>query len=158
MLKRFSFRLDSVLRHRGNIRDLKEREFSEVEAQLLKEEHLLSELVRMQAEMLETLAGLQSGGFENMERELYSQYLGWLSSEIARQRQVIADTRVVLEAKRAELVKALQEHRVVERLRERQYEGYTKEVERASQVVLDEIAGGAHARGVRIMGAAGGAQ
>ena len=156
MLKRFSFRLDQVLRHRGNVRDLKEREFSEVEAQLLREEHLLSELVRMQAEMLGTLADLQSGGFENMERELYSQYLGWLSTEIGRQRQVIADVRVVLEAKRLELVKALQEHRIVERLRERQYEGYVREVARADQNVLDEIAGGAHARGVRIMGATAG--
>jgi flagellar biosynthesis chaperone FliJ len=55
-----------------------------------------------------------------------------------------------------ELVHALQEHRIVERLKERQYEGYLKEVERTEQNVLDEIAGGAHARGVRVLGVAAG--
>ena len=156
MLKRFSFRLDQVLRHRANIRDLREREFSEVESQLIREEQLLSELVRMQAEMLETLADLQATGFENLERELYAQYLGWLASEIGRERQAIADIRVILEEKRQALVKALQDHRIVERLKERQYEGYTKEVERANQGVLDEIAGGAHARGIRMLGVSAG--
>jgi len=156
MLKRFSFRLDTVLRHRANIRDLREREFADVEAQLVREEQVLSEFIRLQAEMLESLADLQASGFESIERELYTQYLSWLSSEIGRQRQAIADIRVLLEQKRAELVKALQEHRIAERLKERQYEGYMKEVERANQNVLDEIAGGAHVRGVRIMGATAG--
>jgi len=157
MIKRFSFRLDQVLRHRASIRDLKEREFAEVEAQLLREEQILGDLKRMQGEMLDSLARIQASQFETLERELYAQYLGWLSSEVDREKQAISDIRLLLEEKRKNLVNALQEHRVVERLKERQFESYNKDLERDNQGVLDEIASGAHARGVRILGAGGNA-
>jgi len=157
MIKRFSFRLDQVLRHRASIRDLKEREFAEVEAQLLREEQILGDLKRMQGEMLDSLARIQASQFETLERELYAQYLGWLSSEVDREKQAISDIRLLLEEKRKNLVSALQEHRVVERLKERQFESYSKDLERDNQGVLDEIASGAHARGVRILGAGGNA-
>ena len=157
MIKRFSFRLDQVLRHRASIRDLKEREFAEVEAQLLREEQILGDLKRMQGEMLDSLARIQASQFETLERELYAQYLGWLSSEVDREKQAISDIRLLLEEKRKNLVSALQEHRVVERLKERQFESYSKDLERDNQGVLDEIASGAHARGVRILGTGGNA-
>lgn len=157
MIKRFSFRLDQVLRHRASVRDLKEREFAEVEAQLLREEQILGDLKRMQNEMLDCLARIQSSEFETLERELYAQYLGWLSSEIDREKQAISDIRLLLEEKRKDLVRALQDHRVVERLREHQFEDYSKDLERSNQGVLDEIASGAHARGVRVLGAGGNA-
>lgn len=157
MIKRFSFRLDQVLRHRASIRDLKEREFAEVEAQLMREELILSDLKRMQNEMLESLARIQASAFETLERELYAQYLGWLSSEIDREKQAITDIRLLLEEKRKDLVRALQDHRVVERLKTHQFETYNKDLERENQGVLDEIASGSHARGVRILGAGGNA-
>ena len=154
MIKRFAFRLDQVLRHRANVRDLKEREFSVVEAQLIRERGILAELLRMRGEMLDSLATLQKSGFENLERELYAQYLGWLASEVDREKAAIAEIEVLLEEKRKELVRALQDHRIVERLRERRHEDYMKELERTDQAGLDETAAGAHARGVRILGAA----
>jgi flagellar protein FliJ len=157
MIKRFSFRLDQVLRHRASLRDLKEREFGEVEAQLMREQQLFGDLMRMQGEMLDSLAKIQASEFETLERELYAQYLGWLSSEIEREKQVISDIRALLEEKRKELVKALQDHRVVERLKEHQFDSYSKDLERANQGVLDEIASGAHARGARMMGVGGNA-
>jgi flagellar FliJ protein len=157
MIKRFSFRLDQVLRHRASIRDLKEREFAEVEAQLLREEQILGDLKRMQNEMLDSLAKIQASAFETLERELYAQYLGWLSSEIEREKQAISDIRLLLEEKRKDLVRALQDHRVVERLKDHQFESYNKDLERENQGVLDEIASASHARGVRVLGAGGNA-
>jgi len=157
MIKRFSFRLDQVLRHRASIRDLKEREFADIEAQLMREEQILGDLKRMQGEMLDSLAKIQASAFETLERELYAQYLGWLSSEVEREKQAISDIKLLLEEKRKDLVKALQDHRVVERLKERQFETYNKDLERDNQGVLDEVAAGSHARGVRILGVGGNA-
>ena len=154
MIRKFAFRLEQVLRHRANVMEMKERALAEVEAQLVTEQRILGSLHSMQGELLGDMARLQGGpSFSGMERDLYQQYLEWLGTEQERERRVIGELEVLREAKRAELVAASQEHRVVERLRERRQEEHRAGVAYLEQNDLDEVASNAFARQ-----AAGGAE
>ncbi len=152
MIKKFQFRLEQVLRHRANLMEMKERALAEVEAQLIRERGVLAGLLDLKAEVLVGLAGLQAGEFVREERDLYQHYLDWLGEEQARELRAIADIEAMVDAKRLELVKAQQDHKIVERLKERQFGAYRQEVARADQGVLDEVAGTAFARILREAG------
>lgn len=150
MIKKFSFRLEQVLRHRANMLEIKERAMAEVEAQLRREQKVLADLLQLQSEVLEEMAQLLQQPFERLERDLYQQYLSWLRVEQEREHQLIAELETLRAAKRAELIKASQEHRIVERLKERKHGDHASDVARLQQNELDEVASIAFVRGRRL--------
>ncbi|MEK7475485.1 MAG: flagellar export protein FliJ [Candidatus Coatesbacteria bacterium] len=152
MIKKFQFRLEQVLRHRANLLELKERALAEVQAQLVRERQVLGGLLELKAEVLAELANLQAGEFVREERDLYQHYLDWLGEEQAREVRAISDLEALADAKRAELVGAQQDHKIVERLKERQHGTYLQDLARAEQGELDEVAGTAFARLLREAG------
>jgi len=152
VIKKFAFRLDQVLRHRANMLEMKERALADVEVQLVAERKILSDLLDLRAELLAEMAQMQQRLFESVERDLYQQYLNWLADEQEREQRRIKELEALRDAKRAELVKASQEHRIVERLKERKRQEYMNEVARLDQNVLDEVATNAFARGIRLYG------
>ena len=152
MIKKFQFRLQTVLRHRADILEMRERALAEVEAQVVRERQVLAGLLGLKAEVLAELANLQAGEFVCEERDLYQHYLDWLGEEQARELGVIAELENLRDTKRAEVVRAQQDHKIVDRLRERQHGAYQSEVARAEQGVLDEVAGNAFVRLMREAG------
>ena len=153
MIKKFTFRLDSVLRHRASMKELRERELAEIEAQLIKERRVLEELTCLREEILLSLADLQKASFARLERDLYEHYWRWLETEIHRQREHISQVEMLRDMKLSELVRASQDQRIVEILKEKQFADYAKTVAKAEQSVLDEVAANAFARGLRQLGA-----
>jgi len=149
MIKRFVFRLERVLRHRATVRDLRERELADLEAAVARERAAVAALDAARDETLGDLAELQRGSFPAAERQRYQLHLGWLAGESDRARARVAQIEALRDAKRAELVRAAQDHRIVERLRERQQETHRLEAGRDGQAFLDELAGGAQARARR---------
>lgn len=146
MIARFRFRLERVLRYRQSLRDLKQQELAAVEAALAREREALAEMLAMRDEVLEELVRLQAGSFAALEREPYTRHLAWLEDETDRQRARIAEAEKARDEKRSALVKAAQEHRIVERLRERRREEHGVAEGRDAQAALDEVAGGVFAR------------
>jgi len=149
MIKKFEFRLEQVLRHRANMEELKERALAEVEAQLVREQGVLDGLTALQTDVLNDLATLQQAAFDGVQRDLYQQYLTWLSAEQAREHRLLAELEALRDAKRAELVAASQDRRIAEKLKEREFGAYMQGVARADQQALDEVATNAFARGER---------
>lgn len=153
MIRKFTFRLDSVLRHRMSMKELKERELAEIEAQLIKERQVLQDLISLRDEILGSLADMQKVSFASLERELYEHYWRWLETEIHRQREHVSQAEMLRDSKLGELVRAAQDHRIVEILKEKQFSDYVKTVAKMEQAVLDEVASNAFARGMRLLGA-----
>ena len=141
MIHRFTFRLEAVLRHRARLEELRERELGEIEAALAREKRVLGDLLGLRADVLADLAGRQAGDFAVADRTLYQEYLDWLTAEQERERRLIGEMEALREAKRAELVRASQEVKVVQRLKERRLTEWRGEAGAAEQALLDEIAG-----------------
>lgn len=141
MIRRFAFRLEQVLRHRVRIEEVRERELADIEAALAAEKKRLGDLLGLRADVLADLAGRQEGGLNVADRAVYQEYLDWLGLEQERERRLIGELEALHDAKRAELVHASQEVKVVERLRERRLVEWRREAGAAEQALLDEIAG-----------------
>ncbi len=141
MIRRFAFRLEAVLRHRVRLEEVRERELAEIQAALVLEKQRLGDLLGLRADILQELAGRQEGALEVGDRALYQEYLDWLALEQERERRLIGDLEALHESKRQELVKASQEVKVVERLKERRLTEWRGEAGAAEQAQLDEIAG-----------------
>jgi flagellar FliJ protein len=149
VLKQFSFRLEQVLRHRANIEEMRERALAEVEAQITREEEVMAGLGRLKGEVLDDLATARQAIFDGVQHELFQRYLAWLGSEQDREHRLLDELGALREAKRGELVKASQDRRIVEKLKDREFEAYGRALARADQAALDEVATNAFARGER---------
>lgn len=151
MIKKFSFRLDRVLRHRENLEDLRERALAEVEARLVRERAAEAALLALRDDVLGDLARLQAGAFAADDRAPYTAFLAELARQLDEQRRRIAQTEALREDKRAELVRASQDRRIVEKLKEGRRAEYLQDVGRLEQALLDEAAGMAFVRADRVV-------
>jgi len=149
MIKQFKFRLEQLLHHRANIEEMRERALAEVEAQLVREQEVLVGLGKLKTEVLDDLATVQQGVFDGVQRDLFQQYLTWLATEQERENRILVELEALRDAKRGELVKASQDRRIVEKLKERELTAYSQQVGRLDQQALDEVATNAFARGER---------
>ncbi len=149
MIKKFTFRLEQVLRHRANMEEVRERALAEVEERLARERVVLADLLGLRAEVLDGLAALQAAAFDVTQRDQYQGYLGWLATEVDREHRLLGELETLRDAKRAELVRASQDRRIVEKLKDRERGEHQNLVARLDQQALDEVATNAFARGER---------
>lgn len=149
-MRRFQFRLETVLRHREIIETLREQEFTEANGVL---QVLLRRIETLQSEFRKTVAErpgsvpgqpFDAGSIFDRER-----YLETLQASLAREERKAEAARVVMEEKRQALVAARQATQAVSRLREKDFADYQAEAQRIAQQALDEMAGLRHIRAQR---------
>ncbi|NDD28127.1 MAG: flagellar export protein FliJ [Proteobacteria bacterium] len=139
MARKFTFQLESLL----EMRKLGEQR---VQARLA-ERMRISEAERVVLAELEATAATYRAELERRQRGVvdihevmtYMEYIGALDGRMHAQRARIADADAEVDRVRAELVRATQQKKAVEKLRERQFEDYTKEQQRAETLYLDEM-------------------
>ena len=153
VIKKFAFRLETVLRHRANILELRERALADVVGALQRERQVLADLLALKAEIVSDQARVQGESHTSLDLELYHKYLVWLAGEQEREVRIIEELSSLRDLRRTELVSASQQHRITEKLKESEYSEYMKDVARVEQKDLDETASNAYARGVRLAGA-----
>ena len=134
------FKLEPVLKHRQHLEDLAQTAFSDAS--------------RRWEEARQVLDGMRANRF-NYECELnskmnaaimadellrYQRYLGRLDQEIEAQTALLDNLAVEREAKREQLKAALQNRKVIEKLKERFLERTTRQGLAQEQKILDEAA------------------
>lgn len=70
----------------------------------------------------------------------YDLYLSKIDRELVDKTQKIEETEEKLEEQRDKLVEAQKDRKIMEKLREKEYEDYVQEIQRQEQMELDEIA------------------
>jgi flagellar FliJ protein len=136
----FKFRLQKVLEMREQREKLLSRQYNELLMQLEHERRLLLELQQLQAERREELAKKQRGAVEVHEVMNYFTYLEALAERIEEQVLRVREAEERAEEARQELLRASQERKAVEKLKEQQYDAWRKEQLRVEGVFLDEMA------------------
>lgn len=146
-MRRFKFRLQTVLNHRETIERLREQDFATASGILRTLEAKLEALREEFRRILQGRPGSKSGeAFDPsviLDRE---RYLKTLEIAIAEAESRVSKARVVVEQTRQELVRARQAREAVTRLREKEHAAYLAEQLREEQTRLDEIATMRHVR------------
>ncbi|KLU40603.1 MAG: hypothetical protein AA931_03290 [Peptococcaceae bacterium 1109] len=132
---KFKFRLEKVLRVRRLEEDQTRHRLLHRQQELREaEEHLQS----LQVQRQDVVAFGHSQPDVQLRAAMYK-YLERLDGRIDRQRQVVSDRQEKLTQAKAQWLAARQRREVLENLREKRYDEYRLEQQRAEQKSLDEM-------------------
>lgn len=141
-MKKFSFRLQTVLEMREKKLEDKRREMAKVIAQLNEQTQYLDALVSKQYMAKNTLEGIYESGRELdiLEITNYKDYIGKVIVDIKNQEEIIQKTKYLLRFKQLEVTEALKAVKVMEKLKETQEKKFYQHYEYVLAKEIDDIA------------------
>jgi len=134
----FKFRLQRVLEIRELIEKEKMRLLALAQEKLHNKETELQSLKQQRSHFTGEMG--KKSGLTAREIASSHNYLNMLGDEVEEMSQAIVDMRQAVEKKRAELLKASQEKKAMEKLKEKAGAVFFQAQARAEQIFLDEIA------------------
>src|SRR5438876_91125 len=135
-MRKYRFRLESVLSHRVVVEDIKQRAHAAIHVELAACVAQIDALRRQIRTTMKLTAG-DSNPETRMRREIY---VSSIEQEIERLNSVQTQIETRLEDARAELLAASQGKKAIERVQERDFQKWRAETAQAEQSELDEIA------------------
>jgi flagellar protein FliJ len=136
----FKFRYESLLNYRTHLKEKAEIEYAKVLGALLQAREELTLLGwkydRIQAAFKEAMAQAATGH----EIRNYSEYLGFIREKTEKQNGEIEGLQTELETKRDILIEKSKDCKVIEKLREKDFEKWQQHQDRLEQIRLNEMA------------------
>ena len=140
-MRRFKFRLETVLRHRETIESLREQDFQKVQGQLRTIEARIAEYTEEYRQTVAGRPGNAQGERVNAQAILdRERYLLTLQATIAREERNADVVRLVLEEVRTALVEARRNREIVSRMRDKDVMQHTALMLKMAQDAMDELA------------------
>jgi len=137
-MAKFVFRFASNLRVKLRIEELKKLEYGRAIAALERERQKKATLVRERAETIESFRESVIRAITPDDLQMHNNYLGVLKERIIKQDGVIKKAEELVEQKRLELVEAMKERKIMEKLKEKDYEIFVREEQIKEQKIQDE--------------------
>ena len=140
-MPRFQFRLQKVLEARVSFEDQAKREFGDAQRKLHEDKLALEDLVAItESFRVEMTTRRREGSTVRQFRDDLQQ--DWMNKRrIGDQRHRIKKSEELVEKKRQKLVQAMKDRKVMEKLREKHYEQFIKDVRKEEIKFADDIAG-----------------
>lgn len=143
-MPRFRFQLQALLDFRIRKEDELKRRLGELEKIMHAEQETLAELERSRQEAAARYEELESSDVDLERARLYRGFYRWLSSRIEDQQQVISELEDEMKIQRDRVVEAMRERKVVQSLRDSQFERFRLDELRREQAFLDDLATSRH--------------
>jgi flagellar protein FliJ len=139
-MPKFRFRLQTVLEHRQRLEEMAQLEHAQAQASQTREEGVLSRLKRAEDDGFGELERQRMTGRLDIEAlQLGMGYLDALKVQIQRQDQVVDRVRRHTVARREQLVDAMQQRKVLDRLKEKQLQDHRAAENHRETVETDDI-------------------
>ncbi len=137
---KFKFRLAKVEEYRRRLEDARKKEFKLAQDAL---ESAIEELRGLQKKNTVTQKRIEEklcGELTPGEISIYINCLEKMVDIISQKRDEVKSRQLEVENKKQRLIEAMQARKLIERLRERRYEEFKKELKRIEQNLTDEFA------------------
>lgn len=134
----YNFKLEKVLNYKENIENVKKGEYGEVNSKLEKAQYKLTKYNNYR----QNLISQKNNMMENTNigsLKLYSDYLKSISNDIKKQEKLILDINIELKSAKEELMKAMQEKKTLEKLKEKNYNEFIQEANKDEEKITDAI-------------------
>lgn len=141
-MKKYSFRLQTVLEMREKKLEDKRREMAIVIARLNEQNQQLQAIIEKQTSVKTSLESIYNGGKELDITEVtnYKNYLGKAIVDAKNQEIVIGKTKNLLRFKQLEVTEALKEVKILEKLKETQQKKFYEHYNYVEAKEIDDIA------------------
>lgn len=135
----FKFRLQSFLNVKEKVEEQKKLEYGKALNKLEEEKNAKIMLQNEKNSVIDSLKNRMSNVLNPLELQRYNHYIKLLKNKIRNQDIVIEIAEKEAEKKRTELVKVMQERKMLDILKDKDRFEYFKEQQRAEQKIVDEI-------------------
>jgi len=140
-MKRFEFRLESLLRYKGHLEQTARREMAKAVAEVRRSEREIQSLGQDRSSSALRLESLVEKGMGAVEFKQHHSFLAAMDQMILDEKQHKRVLEKKMDKALAMLKKRTIDKKALERLREKRAKEYTREMLREEQKELDEIAG-----------------
>lgn len=131
--------MNKVMEAKRSWEKIRKKELAEARKTLDAEHSMLKSLEREQNGRQEEIRAREKTGIRAGEMVVYYTYLMKLFEDIAGQRTKVVGLEEEVERKRAALLEASKERKILENLREHQIVSYRKRLNRDEQTFMDEL-------------------
>jgi flagellar export protein FliJ len=138
-MKRFSFRLETVLRHRRALLREKQRDFARAQAEAARLETAILNMDLRRRDCQEQIRGAARGALERTEMLRLRSYANVLWLSLLGAGQKLAQLRATAEEFRGAMIKARQNVRALEILREKSFKEWRSVANREERRFLDDL-------------------
>lgn len=134
----FNFRLEKVLNYKKTLEDYKKSQYGVVQKKLFDEENKLAKFNKykniVKNEKNQTVIKTNIGNLA-----MYNNYINDLSRKIKSQERIVNKTRKDAEEAKEEMITAVKEKKIFEKLKEQEYEEYLYQLKRDEEKQTDAI-------------------
>lgn len=134
----FNFRLEKVLNYKKTMEDYKKSQYGTVQQRLNNEEDKL-ETFNQYKNNLKSEKNLSATKTKVGNLMMYNNYINDVATKIKFQEEVITETKEELEEAKEELVIALKEKKIFEKLKENEYEEHLYQVKKQEEKQTDTL-------------------
>jgi flagellar protein FliJ len=138
-MKRFAFRLETVLRHRKNLEEKERNELFRLVSLLNQKCDQLKKLQDKNDDTLMELTNRKLEDFEHTEISWFYTYLEHLRREMEQCRKKITELEEQIQNQQMALVEASKRKKILDTLKTRQEKEYLTRVEKEEQKAVDDI-------------------
>lgn len=138
-MSKFVFNLEPLYDYRQRIEELSQKEFSEVNLLLAAEEKRLSGMNELYANAALEMDDLKEKGAAVSDIEMHHLYLEGLKRHIKAQEEALGQLRKLVEKKRAELIDASRNRKVIEIMKERSLNAHNLKENKLEQKEADDL-------------------
>lgn len=134
----FNFRLEKVLNYKKTVEDYKKSQYGMVQKKLFDEEDKLAKFNQYKSiiknKKNQTVTKTNVGNLA-----MYNNYINELSRKIKSQEQIVNKTRKDAEKAKEEMVSAVKEKKIFEKLKEQKYEEHLYQLKKTEEKQTDAI-------------------
>lgn len=138
-MKKFRFRLETLLDYRKNIEERERQALSRLNFRLHTEQAQRNEFLRQERDTRNELAQAQRGASEERDLQWYFPYLNRLKLEIDKSNKRIAQLDKEITAQKTAVIEATKKTKVLDALKAKKEKEFTTSIEKMEQKAVDEI-------------------
>jgi len=137
-MKKFHFKLDALLRVRKERENVARQDLSVARQDLQEHLEYMGKLENEGQAVEDAMRFNKNAKIDAADLAIHRQYMEVLKVRISHQQDKVMESKNVVEGKRQVVTQAMQERKVIEKLKEKQYAKWRSEVESAEKAFFDE--------------------
>lgn len=138
-MKKFFFSLDTVLSYKERVLDGLKAEHMKVLVQLRKCEEEIEKLEQAYQDNAKKFDEKKRQGLEIQDIYIYDNFLKGIQLKIARKRGELLELKREEEKRREKVVEAKKESSSLDKLKEKQFEEYNKQMQKENEQMIEEF-------------------
>lgn len=137
---KFIFRLQPVLNIKKQIEDSLKNDLGKAISEYEKEKEIYNKIEQEREEFAESINSKTQEGISIRDLQKYSKYISFLNDKVKYQMEKVKKAQDNVDKYREKLIKATQERKIIDKLKDKKYAEYLKEQLKKEQQINEEIA------------------